>query len=425
MMWKKPWGWAEGACIGAGLIVTGLVLQLSIGGINWQLMAWPVNIILAILYIAVLILFYALRRRIYFVQWTMTQKAAVSSLAFVAVMTLLMGLIRQENGIAAQQYNPLEIIGLTHMLSFWPFVLLYVWMTMVLGLETIHQICHFRWRSLPVILNHLGLFIALVSATLGNADMRRLTMNTRVGQPEWRATDTYGNLNELPLAIELHEFTMDEYPPKLMVISNATGKALPEGNPEHLLLEEGVSGGVVNGWTIEIEKHLDLAAQVYEAEDSTAVSKHDRVKYVEWGSLGATCAALVKAKSPDGTQERRGWVSCGSFMFPYQALRLDSATSLVMPDREPRRFASDVTIYTQRGEKMHTIIEVNKPAEVNGWKIYQLSYDETKGRWSDISVFELVTDPWLPVVYTGIIMMMLGAICMFIMGRKIYNKQPV
>ena len=46
------------------------------------------------------------------------------------------------------------------------------------------------------------------------------------------------------------------------------------------------------------------------------------------------------------------------------------------------------------------------------------SYDESKGRWSDISVLELVRDPWLPVVYAGIIMMMLGAICLFVNAQK-------
>ncbi len=32
--------------------------------------------------------------------------------------------------------------------------------------------------------------------------------------------------------------------------------------------------------------------------------------------------------------------------------------------------------------------------------------------------FELVRDPWLPVVYAGIIMMMLGAICLFVNAQK-------
>lgn len=41
------------------------------------------------------------------------------------------------------------------------------------------------------------------------------------------------------------------------------------------------------------------------------------------------------------------------------------------------------------------------------------------GKWSNVSVFELVTDPWLPIVYTGIFMLLIGAVGMFLTaGRK-------
>lgn len=33
-----------------------------------------------------------------------------------------------------------------------------------------------------------------------------------------------GQLTELPLATELKDFTIDEYPPKLMLIDNETGR---------------------------------------------------------------------------------------------------------------------------------------------------------------------------------------------------------
>ena len=89
-----------------------------------------------------------------------------------------------------------------------------------------------------------------------------------------------------------------------------------------------------------------------------------------------------------------------------------------MPERKPHRFATEVKIYTQEGTITECTIEVNRPMEIEGWKIYQLSYDETKGRWSDVSVFELVRDPWLPVVYAGIIMMMAGAVSLFVSAQK-------
>jgi hypothetical protein len=42
--------------------------------------------------------------------------------------------------------------------------------------------------------------------------------------------------------------------------------------------------------------------------------------------------------------------------------------------------------------------------------IYQYGYDESMGKYSRQSVFELVRDPWLPLVYTGIFMLLAGAL---------------
>ena len=53
--------------------------------------------------------------------------------------------------------------------------------------------------------------------------------------------------------------------------------------------------------------------------------------------------------------------------------------------------------------------------------VWYISYDESKGKYSDTSVFELVSDPWLPIVYAGIIMLIAGSFYLFIVGPK--NKK--
>jgi len=40
------------------------------------------------------------------------------------------------------------------------------------------------------------------------------------------------------------------------------------------------------------------------------------------------------------------------------------------------------------------------------------------GRWSERSVVELISDPWLPVVYTGIFMLIIGGIAFLLTNRK-------
>ena len=123
-----------------------------------------------------------------------------------------MGVTRQ----AAEDTNPSDPIGLTKMLNFWPFILVYLWMTAIVGEVALNQIAHFSWRRLPTLTSHTGLFLVLVCGTLGSADMLRVKMYCETGQPEWRGLDAFGNVHHLPVAIQLEKFTIDEYPPKLM-----------------------------------------------------------------------------------------------------------------------------------------------------------------------------------------------------------------
>lgn len=411
-MWKKPWGYREGATIAAGLLLTGILLQGSVGKIDWELLSWPVNIILLLVYIIVLVMVSGLSGRIYLFRWLGSYAAAVTSLAAVVVMTVIMGLIRQTGPQTVSGVAPW--LGFSQMLSAWPFALLFTWLITVLGLTAFRHLYPFRWRNIPFLLNHLGLFVAVVAAVLGNADLQRLKMTTVVGKAEWRAYDEAGQQSELPLAIELQHFTIDEYPPKLMLIDNGTGKVLPEGKPEHLLLGSGEQEGQLADWRIRVVRQM---------AESARVVTEDTVKFVAFHSIGATYAVYIEADNRLTGVRREGWVSCGSFLFPYKALRLDEQVSLVMPEREPQRFASDVKLYTQSGRKLEAVIEVNRPLTVEGWKVYQLSYDESKGKWSDISVFELVRDPWLPLVYSGIWMLIAGAVWMFVTASKRKEEQ--
>ena len=386
-MWTKPWGYREGLAVGLGLLAVGAMLQLSIGSISWSLFAFPVNILFLAFYVLILIALFALRRRVYFVRWLMSWQCALPAIFFAAIATIVYGITSDRSTLSA-----------------WPFVLLYMWLTTILGLLSLK-----RWRSPAFLLNHLGLFIAISSATLGTADIQKLKMTVRQGEPEWRAVaeDGSGAAVELDVAIKLNHFSIEEYSPKLMVISNETGKTLPIGRPEVMVVDDSVMTGRLLGHVIKVERMLPYCAQFIGA---------DTVNYVPWSYNGATTAALV---SVDGRKPE--WVCNGSYMFPYRPVRIDKDMSLVMPECEPKRFTSNVDVYTKSGLCLKNVnVEVNKPLEADGWKIYQLSYDDSKGRWIDISVFELVRDPWLPFVYLGIFMLLGGALWMFVTagGKK-------
>ena len=299
-MWNKPWTMKEGFLIGGGLIFAGLMLQLSVGPVLWDAFAWPANGLVLSSFFVMLTTMVYLRKKVYAFQWMTTYQAAIPAMVYAVVLTIIMGVTRQQvNGT-----------WLNNMLSFWPFVLIYVYLTVILGL-TIHRRFRRIFRGqgtmkhdIPFMLNHLGLFIALTTATLGSADIQRVKMITAIGEPEWRAMEQSGAIKEMEIAIELKKFIMETY-------------------------------------------------------DNGA----------------------------------------------------------------PKRFASEIQILTKSGKNIETIVEVNKPYEVDGWKIYQYGYDTQMGAQSQISILELVSDPWLPWVYTGFYMMLAGAALMTLMvlWRRLRN----
>ena len=255
-MWTKPWNMKEGFLIGGGLIFAGLMLELSVGPVVWEAFAWPANGIVLTGFFVMLTAMVYLRKKVYAFQWMSTYQAAIPAMVYAVALTIIMGLTRQQvNGT-----------WLNNMLSFWPFVLVYVYIAVILGVVTLKRIISLTSHHSPLtsniafLLNHLGLFIALTTATLGNADMQRVKMITTIGEPEWRALTQEGVVKEMPIAIELKRFIMDTY-----------------------------------------------------------------------------------------------------------------------DDGSPKRFASEIQILTKTGKNIETTVDVNKPYEVDGWKIYQYGYDTQMG----------------------------------------------
>ena len=296
-MRNKPWKMKEGFAIGIGLIAVGVVLQLAVGPVAWGAFAWPINGVIMAAFLAVIALTYILRKRVYALLFLGTNHAAIPAMALAVVLTIVMGLtIQSPDGR-----------WFSNMLSFWPFVLVYMLIALILGQVIINRAMHFKWkRDIPFMLNHLGLFLAMTTATLGNADVQRLRMIATEGQPEWRAVADNGMVKTMPMSIELKKFIMETY-----------------------------------------------------------------------------------------------------------------------DDGSPKRYASVLKSAVKQGEEFEATIDVNKPIVVDGWKIYQYGYDTSMGAESKISILELVSDPWLPLVYAGIFMMLGGAVCMFVFGRRVNEKVKI
>ncbi|WP_232319722.1 cytochrome c biogenesis protein ResB [Prosthecochloris sp. HL-130-GSB] len=91
---------------------------------------------------------------------------------------------------------------------------------------------------------------------------------------------------------------------------------------------------------------------------------------------------------------------------------------LVLMPGTARSYRSEVRVLTGKTGSEDTVLEVNRPHQVNGWKLYQMGYDEAAGKWSKLSLVEGVRDPWLPAVYTGFFMILAGNLLFFWKGMK-------
>jgi hypothetical protein len=64
LVWNNPWTFKEGFLIGGGLIFAGLMLELSVGPVEWEAFAWPVNGIVLAALMAMLTAMVCLRKKV-------------------------------------------------------------------------------------------------------------------------------------------------------------------------------------------------------------------------------------------------------------------------------------------------------------------------------------------------------------------------
>ena len=91
-MWNKPWTFKEGFLIGGGLLFAGLALQLSAGPVEWEAFAWPANGIVLAGFLAIIALFFLLKKKVYAFQFISTYQAAIPAMVYAVVLTIIMGL---------------------------------------------------------------------------------------------------------------------------------------------------------------------------------------------------------------------------------------------------------------------------------------------------------------------------------------------
>ncbi|MEG1498786.1 MAG: cytochrome c biogenesis protein ResB [Bacteroidales bacterium] len=385
-----------------------------------------VSLGIALAFVAVLVSVYFFSNRLSILSWFYSKQASLISIGLLLILTLLLGLIRQDAGFMEESSDWLGRLGLRALTSSGLFLTFLLFFLSVLGLSVIHTLFTSLSRpnfNFPFLLNHLGLFITMLSLLMGGLSMERYSMRLVKNQPEWRVLKANGQEKQLPFAVELLDFDIEEYAPKLRVLDTRSGELLPVKHPVSMTIdpeqiykasngEAPAQTGVLLKWKVEVLQYMPQAMLTKDQYGPI---------YIPYKNEGAAPVAFVNATSLQDTssmrQEQGAWVSCGSAFMQAQGLWLDSSSLLIMAPPEPKRFISSLQIYKQEepeGGIKRAVLEVNHPIRVGNYSLYQASYDKQMGKWSPYIIIEVVKDPWQAGVLIGIVLLLLGLFLSFI-----------
>ena len=398
--WKQPWSYREGTIVTAANLLLGFALQAAGGGVVLRVASFPWNLVSGLIFLALLISAFVLWEKHPAMKWLGGIKAALPAILGFTFLVLLMGFVKQD---VEPKSGLVRTLGLTHLVKTWPFILINLYLMILLGVVTLKRLTPFNLKNAGFFLNHFGLFLVLFSTALGSSDMKQVTMNCYENDIEHIGLDASGKPIEIPIEIKLLNFNIDEFRPKVTIVDNQSGQIIEQkGNVQYEVLDRNTLD--LYNYHLEVEQFLITSGKVGEA-------------YLSSNEPGSAPSAKMKVTSKDNGTVTSGWICSGSYINPPEALKLSEQYSLVMLPAEPRKFSSELKIQNKTGKQVTTTIEVNQPFHIDGWTIYQLSYNTEMGRWSNLSVLELVRDPWLPVVYFGIFLMMGGAAFLFVTGK--------
>jgi len=400
-LWQFPWGYPEAALFVAGIALTGFLLQLTVGPFDFALLHGPVNLII----LAVLV--GSITLGVCFQDSPLMRWIAGIPLSVMLIVALLLFGIGMEltpqlpRPPSARAPDLVSRLGFNMVTSAWPFVLLYGMTLIALGITTLKRLLRFSRRDMTFLCNHLGVWILLASAGFGAADMMRIVMHVNTGETEWQVYNKYGDALELPVAITLKKFTMEEYPPNLTILDRQA-EPLPQGKrisgQEFFQIDLKRPEGQLGDWAITLDEYLHTAVRVGGEYRANPMRE-------------STPAAKVTARNLLTGESKTDWVSAGGNIPEFfSAIPLDDRYLLIMTQPEPKRYASEITVIPKGGTPIEATLEVNKPITVGHWMIYQYGYEKALGKMSNWSEMELVYDPWLLPAQIGMGLMFIGAL---------------
>ena len=136
------------------------------------------------------------------------------------------------------------------------------------------------------------------------------------------------------------------------------------------------------------------------------------------GFLGSSDTQTLRIPLYKGEPTHEAFDMNGASYYLDYDMELNSFAVEYYPNGRPSRFSANVRLGNE-----NVLLEVNHPYSYRpGEGVYLTGYDVTKGNESNYCILQVVKQPWKYVMVAGILMMLAGAVLLFVNGAKAYDK---
>lgn len=393
--WDTPWGYLQAVLVTSTLFLNAWVLQYVALTSKVRAPEWPVNLyVLGIFWIILFIVTWFWRHK-HIVRWFGSVPMSICSLAFVGILSLLAGIVPQG--------GPSWIQNIT---SSWPFAAMLLLLLANLGITTLLRLFSFKASDWGFVCNHAGFWIVVAAMTFGSSDLENLRMIVAEGESTTQAVTIGehdpGKSVSMPFEIHLNSFQRDNYHPRLAYFDLTSSDERPKILGTDFSVGQSFLAGALKATVLQIIPSASRTASGF-------VPTNDKQ------SEFAMELNIEDSKSSSASIRR--WISPGITNKQPIAYQSNEAL-LALLEPTAKLFRSNVSVIIQNQPVTTAVVEVNKPIDILNWKVYQSSWDTTPDGKKYLSIFSVVRDPWLSVVYAGAFMMLIGTLHLFWYGIK-------
>lgn len=182
-------------------LAVALVLQILTGNIPLSFLAFPLNLILALMWAVIMLSLWRTRRKSLFIAFMLSRGATVSAIVLFLGFSLAVGISGERSLASSWVFAAVMLYFQTVLL----FVILRGWRAQT---ATGARLGAVRWRFL---LNHVGILLAVSSAFWGAPDTEVQRVRAIRDLPVREAFTMEGTMAWLPFEITLEEFNIQTY----------------------------------------------------------------------------------------------------------------------------------------------------------------------------------------------------------------------